>query len=116
MKIFNHTKKFEFRRAIFKKEKIQDVIIYASHPVQKIVGRFQIGKILEASPEQLWSSCNNFAGIEKEAFFEYFHDKTIGYAIEIQNLEQFSNTIDPKTVIPDFHPPQSYCYTNISVP
>ncbi len=35
-KIFNGTKKYEFRRAIFKNEKVKFIIVYASLPIRKV--------------------------------------------------------------------------------
>ena len=40
-KIFDGSKKFEFRKVIFKNEKIKTVIVYASSPVQKVIGGFK---------------------------------------------------------------------------
>ena len=45
-KIFDGTKKFEFRKAIFKNHKIKTVIVYASSPVQQVIGEFEIEKII----------------------------------------------------------------------
>ena len=42
-KIFNGTKKYEFRRSIFK-ENIKIIVVYVSYPVQEIVGEFEIEK------------------------------------------------------------------------
>ena len=45
-KIFDGTKKFEFRKAIFKNKNVTSVIVYASSPVQKVIGEFEIGEML----------------------------------------------------------------------
>ena len=45
-KIFDGTKKFEFRKTIFKNNNVQKVIVYASSPVQKVIGEFSIEDIL----------------------------------------------------------------------
>ena len=37
-KIFEGTKKYEFRRAIFKNPNIKKVVVYSSSPVKKIIG------------------------------------------------------------------------------
>jgi predicted transcriptional regulator len=53
-KIFEGTKKFEFRKAIFKNSKIKSVVVYASSPVQKVIGEFEIDEILNDEPNKLW--------------------------------------------------------------
>ncbi|MHA1648504.1 MAG: hypothetical protein ACTSVU_09685 [Promethearchaeota archaeon] len=111
--ILDDSKKFEFRKMIFKRKNIIDVFIYSSSPEKKIVGVFEIGKILKDSPEKLWILCQDYAGISKEDFFKYFKEKDFGFAIEIKKLKIFSKKIDPYELIPDFHPPQSFCYTEI---
>ncbi|WP_407355488.1 restriction endonuclease subunit S [Methanolobus sp. WCC5] len=103
-------KRFEFRKAIFKKKDISKVFIYSSSPVQKIVASFEIAGIIEDSPQKLWDKCRKHAGILEEDFFEYFKNSDIGYAIEIKNLEKLSEPIDPYLLEKDFKPPQSYCY------
>ena len=103
-------KKFEFRKSIFKKRDISKAFIYSSSPVKKIVASFEIAIIIEASPQELWDKCHKYGGISKQDFFEYFKNSDVGYAIEISNLEKFSETIDPYTLKKDFTAPQSYCY------
>ena len=46
-KIFEGTKKYEFRRAIFKNKNVKKVVVYASSPVQKIIGEFEIEDIIK---------------------------------------------------------------------
>ena len=41
-KIFTGIKKYEFRKVLFKNNDIDTVIVYASSPVQKVIGEFKI--------------------------------------------------------------------------
>lgn len=110
--ILDGTKKFEFRKKIFKRTDIDEIIIYSSSPEKKIVGSFEIDKVLEDSPEELWAYCTYDAGISKENFFKYFKGKDRGFAIQIKNLNILPKKLDPYETIPDFHPPQSFYYIN----
>ncbi len=106
-------KRYEFRKQIYKKNNTENtttIFIYSSHPEKKIVAKFQHGKIIKNNPKELWKQCKDHAGISETEFFAYFKDKSIGYAIEIQNLTQFEPPIDPKTLDPNFRAPQSFCY------
>ena len=42
--IFKGTKKFEFRKSIFKNSEIKTVVVYASSPMQKVIGEFEIDR------------------------------------------------------------------------
>jgi len=110
--ILDGTKKFEFRKKIFQRTDIDEIVIYSSSPEKKIVGSFEIDKIIEDSPEELWAYCWNSSGISKEDFFKYFKGKDHGFAIKIKNLNILPKKLDPYEIIPDFHPPQSFCYIN----
>ena len=108
--ILEGDKRYEFRKTIFKNRGINRIYIYSSSPVKKIVGRFEIGGILEDHPNNLWDTVKEFAGIDNRDFFAYFEGKSRAFAIEIQNLQEFIDPIDPYETMPGFVPPQSYCY------
>ena len=108
--IIEGDKRYEFRKTIFKNREINRIYIYSSSPVKKIVGTFEIGGILEDHPNELWDTVKEFAGIDTRDFFAYFEGKSRAFAIEIQNLQEFNNPIDPYKTMPGFVPPQSYCY------
>lgn len=108
--ILEGEKRYEFRKRIFKNREISRIYIYSSSPVKKIVGTFDIGGILEDHPVDLWDNVKECAGINNHDFFSYFKGKSRAFAIEIQNLQEFSDPIDPYEVMPGFVPPQSYCY------
>jgi predicted transcriptional regulator len=108
-KIFDGTKKYEFRRAIFRHPGITKVIVYASSPVKKVIGEFEIEHILTADLHTLWKTTSDFAGIPEDFFFEYFGDKQQGHAIKIKNTRRYKS---PKCIRRDFNliPPQSFAY------
>jgi predicted transcriptional regulator len=103
-------KRYEFRKTIFKNRGIDLIYIYSSSPVKKIVGTFEVGGILEDHPRDLWNNVKEFAGINDRDFFTYFEGKSRAFAIEIQNLQEFDEPINPYETMPGFVPPQSYCY------
>ena len=111
-KIFDGTKKFEFRRAIFKNPEVKTVSVYASSPVKKVIGEFEIDSIINEELESLWKKTSSFSGISKDYFDKYFWDKTAGYAIKIKNVKKYRK---PKSLKEDFElaPPQSFAYYGI---
>ena len=108
-KIFDGTKKFEFRKAIFKNDKIKTVIVYASSPVQKVIGEFEIEKIINHDLDTLWCITQHYSGISEDYFYQYFAEKEIGYAIKIKKTKKYKF---PKCLRADFNllPPQSFAY------
>lgn len=114
-KIINGTKKYEFRKVIFKDQSVCEIYIYSTSPVKKIIGKFKIGKIFDDHPENLWEQLHEFSGLTKKDFYAYFSGRDKGYAIEIVNFELFEEPIDPKKLSPSFVAPQSFQYIDNSI-
>lgn len=110
--ILDGTKKYEFRKQIFRDRSRETIFIYASSPTKKIVACFRPGEIVEGHPDYLWEQFWNVSGIDEEAFFEYFAGRDNGYAIRIDELERFGTPIDPHEIFDRFVPPQSFCYVD----
>jgi len=57
--------------------------IHETSPIKKIIGLFKINNIIEDSPRALWDELKEQAGISEDEFFDYFRDKEMGFALEI---------------------------------
>ena len=108
-KIIRCDKKFEFRKAIPKKE-FKRIFIYSSAPEKKIVGMFSVKHILVGTPASIWDKTKQKAGITHEDYNRYFSNKELAYALEIEKLILFKKPIIPSDVWPSFKAPQSFCY------
>jgi len=108
-KIFGGTKKYEFRRSIFKKKEVKTIVVYASSPVQKIIGEFEIETIIKEELNRLWELTKDLSGISEDYFFEYFRNKENGFAIKIKKTKRYNT---PLSIKEDFNatPPQSFMY------
>ena len=113
--IIDGRKRYEFRKNKFAENDINCVYIYSTSPVRKIVGIFKINNIIEDSPNALWDRLKDQAGISESEFFAYFRNKKLGFALEIKDVERFENPLDPKTLFPNFVPPQSFCYIKSAI-
>lgn len=71
-KIFNGSKKFEFRRVIFKSQDVKTIIVYASSPIQKVIGEFEIEEILNEDLNSLWEKNKRFCWYSRAIFFPIF--------------------------------------------
>jgi predicted transcriptional regulator len=110
--IFNGNKKFEFRKSIFRKS-VKRILVYASSPVQQVIGEFTIHRVLYDTLPELWEQTRDHAGISEEVFYSYFAQKDAGYAIAITKVIKYKK---PKTLseFSDGRPPQSFAYIHKS--
>ena len=108
-KIFEGSKLFEFRKAIFKNPNVKKVIVYASAPVQMVIGEFEIDQIITNDPHTLWKKTKSKSGITEDYFFEYFQDRNVAYAIKVKKAKRYKSALCLRK---DFKllPPQSFMY------
>ena len=104
-------KRYEFRKKGFKQD-VKTIFVYASSPVCRIVGEFELGAILEGTPEYVWALTADRSGISKSFYDQYFRSHAFSYALEIKSFKRYKTPINPYTAIKDFHAPQSFCYTD----
>ncbi|MDR1877844.1 MAG: ASCH domain-containing protein [Flavobacteriaceae bacterium] len=108
-KIFDGTKKYEFRKSIFKRKDVTKVIVYASSPVQRVIGEFEIKTILNNDTETVWDITKRFSGITKQFYDEYFANKDEAYAIQVGRVTKY----DTPKLLSDYNldfAPQSFVY------
>lgn len=108
-RIFDGSKKYEFRKAIFKNPDVKTVVVYASSPVQRVIGEFDIETILSDAPENLWKETQEFSGITEDFFFDYFSKRDVGFAIKVKKVRRYNK---PRCLRTSYNvsPPQSFCY------
>lgn len=107
--IFTGEKGYEYRKVLFKNPAATTVIVYASSPVQKVIGEFEVEALISLSPAKLWTLTKNRSGISKQYFTSYFGSRKLGHAIKIGKHVRYKT---PKDLTKDFKkiPPQSFCY------
>jgi len=110
-KIFDGSKRYEYRRSIFKNQEVSIVIVYASDPIKRIIGEFEIEDILHDEPRVLWVKTKNYAGMSEKRFFEYFTNKSKGYAIKVKTTTMYDDPL-PLNSFKVSSPPQSFMYVS----
>lgn len=109
-KILSCEKKLEFRRS-WAAEPVDVLVIYSSSPVQRIVATAKVVGVTEGSPTALWNlSKEKGGGVPRQLIRDYFTGKKTGFAIEISEVTEFEQAIDPKEMFKDFRAPQSFRY------
>ncbi|EGQ9919642.1 ASCH domain-containing protein [Vibrio parahaemolyticus] len=109
-RIFAGEKKFEYRKAIFRRSGVEKVIIYSTLPEGKVVGEFSIDKILTDTPQKIWSQTQTKSGINKEFFDDYFDGRTEAHAIKIGNVRKYINPFKLADMKEKVSAPQSFKY------
>lgn len=108
-KIFDGSKKYEYRRTIFKHNEITKIVVYASSPTKKVIGEFEIGSILYERPHLLWAKTKEHAGMTKKRFLDYFKKKSKGYGIEVKSVKIYDTPVALESLMVS-SPPQSFMY------
>ena len=107
-KIFSGEKKYEYRKRMCK-EKIDTIIVYSSHPIQKVVGELKIKQVLYNKKSIIWNKTNRYGGITKTKYDKYYENCDYAVAYEIEKAILYDKQKDLK----DFNvrtAPQSYVY------
>jgi len=77
-KIFSGSKKYEFRRRIFKAPDVKTVVVYASTPIGKVIGEFEIDSVICTDIESLWKLNEAIPGSNKRFFLNILRTKKPG--------------------------------------
>jgi predicted transcriptional regulator len=109
-RIFDGSKRYEFRRVLFRSESVTTVVVYASSPVKRVIGEFTVGAILRLKKQALWERTKNYAGIEKQYFDLYFAGRRTGFAIKVSCPERYPAPIELEHAFNFSQPPQSFRY------
>ena len=108
-KIFAGTKKYEFRKSLFKRSGVKYVVIYASAPIKRVVGEFEIDDILSDGVDIVWDKTKKYSGITKAFYKSYFQNRKIANAIKIGHIRKYEKARQ----LSDYNiqqAPQSFCY------
>lgn len=111
-KIFEGSKKFEFRKQVFKDTSVKKVIVYSSSPEQKVIGEFEIETILDDTPDKIWIQTRLYSGISREFFKSYFEGRDKAYAIKVASTKMYRR----QKTLADFNvqsAPQSFAYVEV---
>jgi len=109
-KILSGEKRLEFRRR-WAAEQVDVLVIYSSSPTQRLVAAANVIDVIEGSPTALWELAKEKGGgVTRQLIYDYFKGKKTGFAIEIADVLEFEQAVDPKVIFKDFVAPQSFRY------
>lgn len=104
------SKTVELRR-VWAARRVDTIAIYASAPIQRLVGVVKVMEVVRAKPTTLWGYCSKRGGgLSKAELSAYLDGKDTGFAVLLMDVRRFSQNVDPRKVIKNFSPPQSFRY------
>ena len=111
--ILDGKKKVEFRKRPFKRP-VSHVVIYATSPIQRIVGWFQTQGLDQMSPSALWQRFAAIGGISQDDFNSYYNGSESGVAIHVDQPRRLAIPVSIKRMKISAAP-QSYAYLSAAV-
>ena len=111
--IFEGLKRAELRRRPLKQMEHCSAFVYVSSPVRKLSGGFRVGKVWTGTPDEIWGTVFDKAGLDKSDFDAYYAGQSTAYALEITNVWRYANPLhleDLRGLFENFVVPQSWRY------
>lgn len=106
--IIRSKKVFEYRKSL-PREDVDQLVIYATAPVKKIVAVVQVLRTLNAKPNLLWRQTSKGSGIDKKFFDQYFANIETAHAFHLGKVTEVVNGIELQH-LESSTPPQSFRY------
>lgn len=107
--ILTGSKEVEFRRTALAAD-VSHVVIYATTPVRKVVGAFEVAGVDAARPAALWESYGPVGGIQQSDYMDYFEGTESAYAIKVRHPRRWDEPLTLEELSPGLRAPQSYQY------
>lgn len=101
-------KQVEFRRRA--PSSLTHVIVYATAPVQRIVGWFRVGGVEAETPAVLWERFGEIGGISSSEFARYYDACDVGSAIRVAEASRLRRPLAIDAIGAGVKPPQSFRY------
>lgn len=104
-------KTVEFRRRFPSEARVLGATIwlYATAPVQQVIGAATVAAVDCMSPQDLWDLYRTEGAVERRVFDEYFSGAIQGYAIRLTGITRLVTAVDAaKLKALEFATPQSY--------
>lgn len=107
--ILDGSKQVEFRRQGLPAN-VTHIVIYATSPVQQVIGMFEVAGVDKMSPSQAWKQHGRVGGIQRTAFERYYTNADHAFVIRVRNAQTFPTPFLLADLDENLRPPQSYMY------
>lgn len=113
LQIIEGKKTIELRRKFPTETVIGGIaVIYASSPLQKIIGYTLIKNVSFLTIDKIWSQYGKQSKVQKNFFYRYYDNITHGFAIHLEKPLQLKRQLSLRELKDEYgiNPPQSYRY------
>jgi predicted transcriptional regulator len=104
-------KKVEFRHARLSAE-VSHVLLYATAPMKRLVGYFEVTGVHESSPADAWSRYEGVAGVDAKFFRSYFASRDRAVVIHVGRVCRLSEPVAFGALGGGRRPPRSFSYVD----
>lgn len=108
-RIFDGSKTIELRRINLPLE-LKHVVVYATSPVMRVVGFFDVQDIVRDTPLNIWDTYGDTSGIDEERYFQYFESRETAIGIRIKKVHPLPKPRKLSCLSRNLTPPQSIQY------
>jgi predicted transcriptional regulator len=90
------------------------IYVYATAPIQAIIGYATIREVEKSPVEQIWAAYKQVAFIDRKDFEDYYADVDSGYVLVLQNPVRLKTPVSLDVLKSElnFTPPQSFTYAD----
>ena len=107
-KILSNEKKYEFRKKVCR-ENIDSIYLYATSPVQGIVGEAEVLEKIIMDKAKLWKLTERQSGISTDYYEQYFQNCEIACAYKVGRVKRYDKTRNLKEMAISYVP-QAFAY------
>jgi len=111
--ILDLSKQVEFRKRPLAPD-VTTVLIYATMPVGRIIGVFEVAGQQIASPTRLWEAHKGHAGIARAAYRDYYRGRRTAVGILVRDARRLARPIALTELDPRLIAPQSFVYLRLN--
>jgi predicted transcriptional regulator len=104
----------EFRKARFSQAPTH-VVVYASSPMKRILGFFEVDEMDVDDPEVLWERHGDVGCIDQAGFRDYYGRRDRGVALGVGRVTALDRPLELAALGVGARPPQSFMYLDESV-
>ena len=113
LQIIEGKKTIELRRKFPTETVIGGVaVIYASHPLQKIIGYAFIKNVSFLAIDKIWDRYGEQSKVQKDFFYKYYNNLTHGFTVHFAKPLPLKRQLTMRELKDEYgiNPPQSYRY------
>ena len=107
--ILDGRKRVEFRKRALAPD-VHTVLVYATAPVQRIVGEFGVDGTTIDTPTGLWNTTGDAGCIDRGAYDAYYGGSTRAAGIHVSRPRRYSSPLALAELSPPQAIPQSFAY------